>query len=131
MTHNAADRHPSNKASAQRRFIVMSTRQYVIALILALFVVLPLEAQQLDSGTVIVTVRETMGMVEGILVRSESRVATTDGTGRTRLVLPAGRRTLFVTRIGFVPKRTDIVVIADSTIMVTIDIAMAGMVAAI
>ena len=83
-----------------------------------------LHAQQSDSGTVHVTVREAMGMVEGILIRSEDRSATTDANGRARLVLPAGSRTLVVTRIGFVPKRVTVTVIADSTIALTIDVAM-------
>ena len=84
-------------------------------LVLVLSLNAPLNAQQPDSGTVNVTVREAMGMVEGFLVRSENRSATTDASGRARLVLPAGQRTLVVTRIGFVPKRVTVMVIADST----------------
>jgi outer membrane receptor for ferrienterochelin and colicins len=83
-----------------------------------------LDAQQRDSGTVNVTVRESMGMLDGFLVRSESRSATTDASGRARLVLPAGQRTLVLTRIGFAPKRISVVVIADSSVAVTIDVAM-------
>ncbi|HYC52561.1 MAG TPA: TonB-dependent receptor [Gemmatimonadaceae bacterium] len=83
-----------------------------------------IEAQRPDSGTVIVTVRESMGMLDGFLVRSEGRTATTDASGRARLVLPAGRRTVDVTRIGFTPKRATVTVVADSTISVTIDVAM-------
>jgi outer membrane receptor for ferrienterochelin and colicins len=103
------------------------SRHSVIGLFPVLFVILPLEAQQRDSGTVNVTVREAMGMVDGILVRSENSSATTDASGRARLVLPAGRRTLILTRIGFVPKRVGVTVIADSTVSVTIDVAMEGM----
>lgn len=55
----------------------------------------PLDAQQPDSGTVNVTVREAMGIVDGILIRSESRSATTDANGRARLVLPAGAASCF------------------------------------
>ena len=87
------------------------------------------EAQQPDSGTVHITVREEMGMVESFLVRSEGRTATTDASGQARLVLPAGPRTLTLTRIGFVPKRVPVIVIADSTISVTIDVAMEDMAA--
>jgi outer membrane receptor for ferrienterochelin and colicins len=97
-----------------------------IVLLLA-FGSVPLGAQQPDSGTVHVTVRESMGMVDGILIRSENRSATTDANGRARIVLPAGRRSLLLTRIGFVPKRVSVSVIADSTISVTIDVAMEGM----
>jgi outer membrane receptor for ferrienterochelin and colicins len=86
----------------------------------------PLTAQQRDSGVVIITVQEPMGPVAGATVRSEGRSLLTDGAGRTRLVLPAGRRTLEVARIGYVPKRVAVVVVADSTITVTIDVAMEG-----
>jgi outer membrane receptor for ferrienterochelin and colicins len=84
-------------------------------------------AQRPDSGIVNITVRESMGMVDGILVRSDSSTATTDAAGRARLVLPAGPRTLTLTRIGFVPKRLTVMVIADSTVDVTADIVMEGM----
>lgn len=89
----------------------------------------PLDAQQPDSGVVEVTVREAMGMVDGFLVRSESRTATTDANGRARLILPAGQRSLLLTRIGFVPRRASIMVIADSTVSVIIDVAMEDMMA--
>ena len=90
----------------------------------------PLGAQQRDSGTVNVTVRESMGMLDGFLVRSENRSATTDREGRATLVLPAGRRALAVTRIGFTPKRLDVTVVADSTVNVVVDIAMEDKMAA-
>ena len=101
----------------------MSSRLCVVGLLL-LFAVTPLDAQQPDSGTVDVSVHESMGMVDGFLIRSENRSATTDASGRARLVLPAGPRTLVLTRIGFVPKRVDIVVVADSIVSVAIDVAM-------
>lgn len=93
------------------------------------FVGMPVRAQHPDSGTVDITVRESMGMVDGILIRSEARSATTNAEGKARLVLPSGRRELLLTRIGFVPKRATVTVIADSTISVTIEIAMEGMMA--
>jgi iron complex outermembrane receptor protein len=68
-----------------------------------------------------------MGMVDGVLIRSDSVSATTDANGRARLVLPVGRRELFLTRIGFVPKRVLVTVVADSAISVTVDVAMEGM----
>ncbi|HEY0242522.1 MAG TPA: TonB-dependent receptor plug domain-containing protein, partial [Gemmatimonadaceae bacterium] len=102
----------------------------VIALLILTLVTVPLEAQQLDSGTVHLTVREPMGMVESFLIRSEGRTATTDAKGEARLVLPGGQRTLLLTRIGFVPKRVPVIVIADSTISMTIDVAMDNMAAA-
>ena len=95
----------------------------VLVLLLALFVA-PLGAQRPDSGTVSVTVREAMGMVDGILIRSETTSARTDANGLARLVLPAGPRTLLVTRLGFVPRRVDVIVLADSIISVIIDVAM-------
>jgi outer membrane receptor for ferrienterochelin and colicins len=100
------------------------------AFLLVLFVTAPLSAQQPDSGAVIVTVREAMGMVDGFLIRSEGRSATTEASGRARLLLPAGPRSLAVTRIGFVPKRVTVLVIADSAVSVTIDVAMEDRMAA-
>lgn len=94
----------------------------LIALFLSLTSNLP--AQGTDSGTVSVTVRESMGMLDGFIVRSESRSATTDDSGRARLVLPAGPRTLSVIRIGFLPKRVSVLVVADSTVSVVVDVAM-------
>lgn len=94
--------------------------------LLVLFGTAPLSAQRPDSGTIIVTVRESMGMVQGFLVQSENRSATTDAGGLARLVLPAGPRTLLVTRTGFATKRVTVTVIADSTTSITIDVEMAG-----
>jgi outer membrane receptor for ferrienterochelin and colicins len=84
----------------------------------------PLSAQQIPSGTVDITVKESMGPVDGVLIRSANRTATTDASGRARLVLPAGRRTLTVARIGYVPRRVAVTVVADSTIAVSIEVAM-------
>ena len=101
----------------------------LIALLLVTLAIVPLEAQQTDSGTVNITVQEPMGMVEGFLIHSENSRATTDARGQARLALPAGPRVLVLTRIGFAPKRVSVIVIADSAISVTIDVAMADMVA--
>ncbi len=106
----------------------MLTRHSIVALLL-LVIGLPLEAQQPDSGTVNVTVREAMGMVEGFLIRSDTLTVTSNANGQARLVLPAGRRTLVLTRMGFAPKRIPVSVIADSTISVTVDVAMEDMAA--
>ena len=94
----------------------MQIGRSVIVLLFALLGALPLRGQQPDSGTVSITVREPMGMVESFVIRSDTQRATTDASGRARLVLPAGRRTLVLTRIGFVPKRVPVNVIADSTV---------------
>ena len=102
----------------------MFNRLTIALQLLALSGIAPVQAQQPDSGTVDITVQEPMGPVDGALIRSEGRSATTDANGRTRLVLPAGRRTLAVARMGYVPTRVTIMVIADSTISVTIDVAM-------
>src|SRR5687768_6973088 len=106
----------------------MLIRCSVVAM-LTMFGIVPLEAQQPDSGTVNVTVREAMGMVEGIRIRSDTQSATTDASGQAKLVLPVGQRELVLTRIGFIPKRVPVMVIADSTISVTIDVAMEDMAA--
>ena len=95
-----------------------------LLLLITFFSVASLSAQQPDSGTVAITIRESMDMVEGILIRSENRSATTDNAGHARLVLPAGQRTLLVTRAGIVTRRVPVTVIADSTVAVTIDVAM-------
>jgi outer membrane receptor for ferrienterochelin and colicins len=100
-----------------------------ISVVLLLLGTSPLKAQRPDSGAVTVTVRESMGMLDGFLVRSEGRSATTDASGAARLVLPASRRVLDVTRIGFAPRRVTIVVIADSTVSATVDVAMENMMA--
>lgn len=83
-----------------------------------------LTAQARDSGTVVVTIRESMGMLDGFLVHADGRSATTDANGRAQLVLAAGPRMLAVTRIGFTPKRIPVTIIADSTIAVFVDVAM-------
>lgn len=101
----------------------MLIRSLGVALLLALIAV-PVHAQQRDSGSVVVTIRESMGMVDGFLVRSENRSATTDAAGRAQLVLPAGQRTLVVTRIGFTPRRVAVRVVADSSVSVALDVAM-------
>src|SRR5688500_14536877 len=105
----------------------MLIRNSIIAVLIA-NATMSLEAQEADSGTVEITVRESMGMLDGFLISSETRSATTDATGRASLVLPAGQRLLVLTRIGFVPKRVPVIVIADSTVSVKIDVAMEEMV---
>ena len=100
----------------------------ILIFILILIPIMPL-AGQADSGTVIITVEEPMGPVGGALIRSEGRSARTDGAGRARLVLPAGRRTLALSRIGYLPRQIEILVIADSTISVTVEMTMEDMAA--
>jgi len=90
------------------RFILMFSRQSAVAPLLLLLCLVPLEAQRPDSVTVNLSVQEAMGMVQGFLVRSEGRSASTDANGTARLVLPAGQRTLDVTHIGFIPKRVSV-----------------------
>src|SRR5687767_8015951 len=107
----------------------MTPRVLSIALLFMSVLTVPAGAQQPDSGAVIVTIREAMGMVDGFLVRSEGRTAITDASGQARLTLPAGQRSLLLTRIGFMPKRASVMVIADSTVSVTIDVAMEDMMA--
>ena len=102
----------------------MLNRVSALPPLLMLLLATPLASQQPDSGTVNVMVRESMGMLDGFLVRSEGRSASTDASGRARLVLPAGRRTLDITRIGFTPRRIAVTVVADSVVSVTVDVAM-------
>ncbi|HEY0304182.1 MAG TPA: TonB-dependent receptor, partial [Longimicrobiales bacterium] len=102
----------------------MLTRVAVVLLLIALFIAVPVQAQEADSGIVKITVQEPMGPVAGAVVRSDSRSATTDANGRTSMVLPAGPRALTVTRSGYVSKRVTVTVIANDTISLTIDVDM-------
>lgn len=122
-SHNACDNplYPLSKHLMRSNPRVMPIC-FLIAV--AVFVASPLAAQQRDFGTVDVTVRESMGMIEGFLVSAGTRRATTDSSGRASLGLRAGQHTLIVTRIGFVPKRLPITVIADSTIVVVVEVSM-------
>lgn len=86
----------------------------------------PLAAQR-DAGTVIVTVGEPMGPVAGALIRSGGRSAITDDEGRAQLVLRPGRRTLTVARIGYEPKRVEVAVVADTIVLVSVELAMTDM----
>lgn len=81
-------------------------------------------AQRSDSGTVNVVVHEAMGMLDGFIVQSGGRRTVTDARGRARIVLSTGLRTLSVTRIGFAPRRVQVLVVADTTTEVTVDMAM-------
>lgn len=102
----------------------MTRRISVILSLIAWFGIVPLEAQQRRTGTLDITVQESMGRVAGARIRSEDRTATTDANGRARLVLPAGQRTLLVSRAGYITTRVTAKVIADSTIALTIDVEM-------
>src|SRR5215203_762293 len=109
----------------------MMIRSPLLSLLLMALSTTSIHAQQSDSGTVHVTVREPMGMVEGFVVRSGSKGVATDATGQARLVLPTGQRSLVLSRIGFKPKPVPVMVIADTIVSVTIDVAMEEMAAMI
>ncbi len=85
-------------------------------------------AQHERTGVVVVNVKESMGMVNGLLVRSAGRTTRTDSAGRARLALPAGRQVVSVTGIGIKPAQIDVVVIADSTVTAEVTVAMGNMV---
>ncbi|HZI26613.1 MAG TPA: TonB-dependent receptor plug domain-containing protein, partial [Gemmatimonadaceae bacterium] len=93
----------------------------------ALFVALPIAAQQGATGVVQIAVTESMGMVEGFMIRSAGRSAVTDSAGKARLTLPVGSQVLSITRSGFVPKRVTVMVVADSVVTVNITVAMEEM----
>jgi hypothetical protein len=75
---------PQIRAMATRYYPPYGHSPSAVVLLLV-FVIVPLEAQQLDSGTVNVTVREAMGMVDGFLIRSETRRAKSDQRALVRL----------------------------------------------
>lgn len=79
-----------------------------------------LAAQQADSGRVQVTIEESMGMLGGFLVQAAGRSAETDARGVARLVLPAGRQVIAVTRQGFKPSRVTVTIVRDSLVSVTV-----------
>ena len=84
----------------------------------ALFVAQPIAAQQSNTGVVQITVQESMGMVEGFMIRSAGRSTVTDSAGKARLTLPVGSQVLSITRSGFAPKRVTVTVVADSVVTV-------------
>lgn len=95
-------------------------------------VIAPLSAQDQPTGTVVLTVTESMGPVAGALIRVESMrdggpATTTDARGRARLVLPAGRQVLRIARIGYLPHRLTVTVLAgrEITVPVTVQMEMA------
>jgi outer membrane receptor for ferrienterochelin and colicins len=99
-----------------------------LAIVASSMLALPLAAQEVRTGIVQVTIEESMGMVSGLTVRSGGRSAMTDGQGNARLTLPAGRRVISVTGIGFKPAQVTVNVVADSVVTVKVPVEMAGMV---
>jgi outer membrane receptor for ferrienterochelin and colicins len=106
---------------------------FALVLRLLVFVVLvgssSLVAQVPVTGTLILTIEEEMGPVDGALIRvlplnSGHPSVTADAEGRARLVLPAGRQTLLIARIGYVAKRVPVVVSAGGEITVTVTMQM-------
>jgi outer membrane receptor for ferrienterochelin and colicins len=97
----------------------------IIASILAWVLVgPPLSAQQRDTGVVRINVEEPMGPVDGVLIRAAGRSTLTNATGNAELILPAGEQVLSLARVGYVPKRVTVVVVADSVVNVKVEMAM-------
>lgn len=94
------------------------------SLLFSLVFVTSLAAQAPATGTLLITVAEEMGPVDGVLVRADSLSVTTDGAGRARLVLAAGRHTLLLARIGYVPKRVTVTVVAGTETQLDIPFEM-------
>jgi outer membrane receptor for ferrienterochelin and colicins len=92
--------------------------------VLALAWVGPLAAQSIPTGTVHVMVTEEMGPVDEALIRVDSLSVLTDYEGRARLVLPAGRRTMTIGRIGYHPRRISFVVLPDTAIHLPVTLEM-------
>jgi iron complex outermembrane receptor protein len=89
----------------------------------------PIVAQEIRTGIVEITVEESMGPVDGLFIRSAGNktVGKTDANGKARLTLPAGPHALSLTRLGYSPKKVDVVVIADSTITLNVTVDMEEM----
>lgn len=81
-------------------------------------------AQRPDSGAVQVTVEESMGMLAGFTVQAAGRTAATDARGVARLILPVGRQTVAVGRVGFRPARIVVTVVRDSLVTARVTMAM-------
>ena len=77
---------------------------------LLVMVAAPAVAQRPDSGTVRVTVEESMGMSGGFRVQSAGKTAVTDQEGVARLILPSGRHDIAITRVGFNPASVTVTV---------------------
>jgi len=89
----------------------------------------PLAAQLPATGTIRLTVEESMGPVGDALVRVVSLTpapppVSTNGEGQARLVLPAGDRTLLIARIGYTPRRVTVAVPAGGEVVVSVMLEM-------
>lgn len=96
-------------------------------LLLIAFSAASLQAQQVRTGIVQLTVEESMGMVGGLLVRSAGQSTRTDTQGVARLALPAGHHVISITQIGYKPTRVPVTVIADSVVTVRVTVEMGVM----
>lgn len=99
----------------------------LLAALLAAPLAAPLAAQRPDSGTVQVTVQESMGMLAGFRVQSAGKSATTDVAGVARLILPAGSQVIAVRRVGFKPTDVTVIVVRDSVVTALVSVAMSDM----
>ncbi|MGQ0766689.1 MAG: TonB-dependent receptor plug domain-containing protein [Gemmatimonadota bacterium] len=99
-----------------------------VTLVASLLLTSVLSAQQPDTGVVLVTVEESMGMLGGFIVRSAGRSTSTDAAGKARLTLPVGPQVIAVTRPGFIPARVTVVVVRDSVVSVRVPVSMSEMV---
>lgn len=73
-------------------------------------------SQQSDSGTVVVTVQESMGMLAGFQLRADGKVFVTDAQGKSRLRLPVGAQVIALRRMGYQPAELTVTVVRDSVI---------------
>lgn len=98
--------------------------RHLIVVILALAFAPALPAQVPSTGTVLMTVTESMGPIGDALLRADSIAATTDAGGHARLALPPGRRTILVARIGYVPKHVTVTVVPGQVTPVAVSLEM-------
>lgn len=90
------------------------------------FAGLILFAAQQPRGAVQVTVHSDSGLVAEALVHSGRVGGLTDPSGRARLSLATGPQRIGVSRIGFSPDSVDVVVVADSTIEISVTLKQTG-----
>jgi outer membrane receptor protein involved in Fe transport len=86
-----------------------------------LFLTGSLQGQRPQTGVIAIAVTDSMGPVEGVLIRAAGRSTVTDPGGNARLTLPTGRHVLTLARIGYHPRRVTVLAVSDSVVPVRVE----------